>query len=574
MAKKILTKILNNKKIIFEVIAILLIILFAVSISPKTLQNDTFYTVSIGKLITENGIDMHDHFSWNQEPSGESLPYTYPHWLYDVGMYLIYNLGGWTAIYVSTCIFAAILGICIYKVNSKLNKNQIISFVITIGSLYLLKGYIAARAQLVTFILFILLLYNIERFVENKKIRNAIALFVIQTLIANLHVAVWPFTFVIYLPYIAEYIICEIIDISLYHKIKIYRLKRKIKILQTKLSQNSNNQKIQEKIDIQNKKLEELEIRVEKIKKRREENLENPYKLKLVKNKNVRWLILVMVITLFTGLLTPLGTTPYTYTILTLQGNTMENINEHLPMTLADNIQILCTLIIFLALLIFTKVKIRLSDLFMIGGLAYLMLASRRQSSMFVLIGSVILTRLIVELFIIYMNYKPEEITTKIFNKFTGFVLIAIVLCLSLNYFDDKKNDPYVNKVTYPVEASEWILNNLDLDSIKLYNEYNYGSYLLYKGIPVFIDSRADLYAPEFNTETGDPEDGQDIFSDFINSSNIGTYYGDIFEKYGITHVMVYENSKINMLIEKADSEKYNLIYSDDHFVIYEILEY
>lgn len=34
---------------------------------------------------------------------------------------------------------------------------------------------------------------------------------------------------------------------------------------------------------------------------------------------------------------------------------------------------------------------------------------------------------------------------------------------------------------------------------MKLFNEYNYGSYLLYKGVPVFIDSRADLYAPEFN---------------------------------------------------------------------------
>ena len=37
------------------------------------------------------------------------------------------------------------------------------------------------------------------------------------------------------------------------------------------------------------------------------------------------------------------------------------------------------------------------------------------------------------------------------------------------------------------------------MSSMRLFNEYNYGSYLLYEGIPVFIDSRADLYAPEFN---------------------------------------------------------------------------
>ena len=146
------------------------------------------------------------------------------------------------------------------------------------------------------------------------------------------------------------------------------------------------------------------------------------------------------------------------------------------------------------------------------------------------------------------------------------------MLAWSLHIYSKTKNLRYINDNIYPVQASEWILENLDVKNIRLYNEYNYGSYLLFKGIPVFIDSRADLYAPEFNTPSGNAKDGNDIFMDFINSSNINTYYGDIFEKYNITHVMVYKNSKISMLIRKADSEKYNEIYSDDNFVIYEIV--
>ena len=31
------------------------------------------------------------------------------------------------------------------------------------------------------------------------------------------------------------------------------------------------------------------------------------------------------------------------------------------------------------------------------------------------------------------------------------------------------------------------VLENIDLGTAKFYNEYNYGSYLLYKGVPVFI---------------------------------------------------------------------------------------
>ena len=40
------------------------------------------------------------------------------------------------------------------------------------------------------------------------------------------------------------------------------------------------------------------------------------------------------------------------------------------------------------------------------------------------------------------------------------------------------------------------------------------------------------------------------------------------FEKYDITHVILSKKSKLNMLINKND--KYNRIYSDDYFVIYE----
>ena len=559
----------NKKEIAFEIIAIILIILFAVSISPKTLQNDTFYTVSIGELILNNGIDMQDHFSWH-----ENLEYTYPHWLYDVMMYLIYSIDGFTAIYISTCVFAAILGIAIYKVNSKLTKNKILSFIVTIGVLYLLKGYIAARAQLVTFILFILLLYNIERFLQNKKFKNVIAILLIHTLIANLHVAVWPFTFVLYLPYIVEYLLCEVIELVLYKKIQIKQEESKIKAFEKYIEnfdKNKNKEKVlikkKEKLKASYEKLENLKIKANKIKEKREENLENSYKIVMKKNTNVRWLLFVFGIAIFTGLLTPLGTTPYTYTYYTLEGNTMQNINEHLPLTLINNTPILCTIVIFLMVMTFTKAKIKLHDLFIISGLTLLMFSSRRQASMFALIGSVAFTRMTTSLISEYIDCNVKDLVKKWFNKFTGFVMIAVMLILCVHFYKDIKDDEYISESSYPVDASTWILNNLDVENIRLFNEYNYGSYLLYRGIPVFIDSRADLYTQEFNRKTMIIND---VFTDFINASNIGVYYEDIFEKYDITHIILYKNSKINMLIEETDSEKYNLLYSDDHFVIYE----
>ena len=560
----------KNKEKIFWVLAIILIVLFAISISPKSLQNDTFYTVTIGKLISENGIDGQDHFSWH-----EGLPYEYPHWLYDLGMYKIFELGGWDAIYISTCIFAAILGICIFVSNSRLTKNSILSFFVTIAVLYLMKSYIAARAQLVTFILFIIFLYNIERFLQNRKIINAVMLLLIQTIIANLHVAVWPFTFVLYLPYVAEYLIACLIEIVLYKKVPIFVIKDKIKNIKRKIDKpNIDKAKLEilkNKLQILENKLEDKKIKAERIKEKREQELKNAYKITITKNNNAKWLILVMIVSIATGLLTPLGKTPYTYTYLTMIGNTVKNINEHLPLTLTKNVEMMSTLVVLLTLLIFTKAKVKLSDLFMLGGLTYLMFSSRRQQSMFVLIGSVAFTRTVTNWLIANFNYSNEKFAKKWINAFTMFVVSAILLSFSSNLYNKVKNDKYINESTYPVQASEWILENLDVKNIKLFNEYNYGSYLLYKGIPVFIDSRADLYAPEFNTKTGNKVNGNDIFIDFINESSISVYYGDIFKQYDVTHVILYKGSKVNMLIQKADSEKYKEIYSDNSFVIYEV---
>ncbi len=547
------TKMKNGIK--FTIMAVVLIAIFCVALTPVTLQNDTFYTIKIGEHIMQNGIDMQDPFSWHQD-----LAYTYPHWLYDVITYLIYNTFGMTGIYITTCILSVILGLTLFFTNKKLLKNQSISFIITIGVMYLIRGYIAARAQLVTFILFVLTIYFIERFLETKKKRYAVGLIIIPTLIANLHTAVFPFYFILYLPYIAEYIIAILAETIIYRKFAVAKLKFKIKSA-------ANKNEDPEKVKQLREELKKLEEKIDKIKVKRTKELQNPYKIKLVKRDNCKWLILIMVICIFTGLLTPLGNTPYTYLQKTMQGNTTQNINEHLPMTLANDTEVVCTLVILLAILIFTKTKIRLCDLFMIGGLGYLMLMTKRQVTMFTLIGSFILNRLMLELIQTETKKDLKELTTQFNNLVTVPVMVvvtAVMLGLSYHMAEDKFDDQYVDESAYPVQACDYILENIDLGKAKFYNEYNYGSYMIFRGIPVFIDSRADLYAPEFSGKD------EDIFMDFINTSNIGTFYEDTFEKYGITHVICYKNSKMNMIITKTHDSKFKELYSDKYFVVYE----
>ena len=226
MAKK--TKIFKQKKektnqskdkksmiLAFNIIAIFCITVFSIAIVPRAFQNDTFYTIKIGQLIRQNGIDYQDHFSWH-----ENLPYMYPHWLYDIIISLIFDFaGGYAGIYVSTIILSVMLGILLYFTNKKVSKNYIISFLITIAQMEVMKEYVAARAQLVTFVLFVATYLLIVKFLEKPKLRYAIGLIVIPIIIANVHSAVFPFYFILYLPFLAEYAIASLLDWHIPHKL-------------------------------------------------------------------------------------------------------------------------------------------------------------------------------------------------------------------------------------------------------------------------------------------------------------------------------------------------------------------
>lgn len=540
----------------FHVIITFFIIIFCTGIvAPKTLQNDTFYTVKVGEYIAQNGIGNlnQDPFSWIE------LPYTFPHWLYDLGMYEIHHLGGWTAIYLSTIILTSILGVSIYFTSNKISKNAPLSAIITFIAMYLMRPYVAARAQLVTFSLMILSIYLIEKYLEKTKKRYAVGLILMSLLIVNLHMAVWPFFFVIFLPYIAEYILSlDIFTFDLIVKLKIWIIK------------NYTSKNIDEKVEKLNKKIEHNKINRKKAR-------ENPYKIRITRNDNMKKLILVMIICAFMGLITPTGpSTPYTYLSKTMVGNTVKVINEHLPLDLPSNQEFVAFFVAFIVVLTFIDIKIDFKHLCYYLGILYLALNSRRQVSMFLVICTPILAKLIGEIFERYAPELQEKMIKLVNNFYCKVALTTMFLVIGIQGIKQKMEQSYYYPHDYPIYAAKWIKENLDYKNIKLFNEYNYGSYLLYNGIPVMIDSRADLYSPEFNTKTKDRKDGNDVFMDVQNIATGADDYKKTFENYGVTHIITYSDSRVSKKL-KSNSD-YEKIYPlteeekaiDTRFVIYQ----
>lgn len=145
-----------------------------------------------------------------------------------------------------------------------------------------------------------------------------------------------------------------------------------------------------------------------------------------------------------------------------------------------------------------------------------------------------------------------------------GAVYISLVIIvIALLDYKSIAGTPYVDPKSYPTVAADWINENLDVENIRLFNDFNYGSYLLFKDIPVFIDGRADVYDPQFN------ELENDSFLDYMQAGSSQATFKNVLEKYQITHAITTADSQFNQYLES--NENYTLLYNDGAFVIYEV---
>ena len=490
----------------FTLFFIIWIFIFATGMVQKTFQNDTFYTIKIGELILNNGIDMLDHFSIHA-----GLFYTYPHWLYDVFIYLVYDFFGYAGIYISSIILFWILLGLVFKINKKLTDSYFVASFATVVCALAVSGFVTARAQLVSFLVFSLEIYFIEMFLKNGKKKYLWGLLLLSLILCNIHVAVWPFYFILYLPYLAEYVVSFICS--------------KIKIK----NENKFVSFIKKKFVVEN-------------------------------NKNIKFIFIIMLASLLTGFITPIGDTPFTYLIKTMMGNSQKYIQEHQMISWINSPFTIIIAIETLFLSLFSKVKLR--DFFMICGLVLMSIVSTRHLSLLALVGTVCFARL----FSMFLNSSGFNIDSRFINLFNKkkvlipcFLGVIIVSGLMLNFHLKKE---FINSKLYPVEAVKYIKENIDINEMRLFNEYNFGSYLILNDIPVFIDSRADLYTKQFSGFE------YDIFDDFTYIVN---NYQEKFEFYDITHVLVYKNktSFYNLL---RNDNNYKILYEDDVFVLFEKL--
>ena len=128
-----------------------------------------------------------------------------------------------------------------------------------------------------------------------------------------------------------------------------------------------------------------------------------------------------------------------------------------------------------------------------------------------------------------------------------------LLYSLNLSSYD------YNISAMYPVATVKYLKNNADYSNIKLYNDFNFGSFLEFNDIPVFIDSRAEVYIKEFNG-------GFDIVSDYLDTKKFSTYKS-IFEKYKFDYALVYKASEIYYYL-KYDTE-FEIAFEEENYTLF-----
>lgn len=361
--------------------------------------------------------------------------------------------------------------------------------------MYLGRSIFVARAQQISFILFILEFLIIEKLLETNKKRYGVILIIIGILLANLHSSVYPVYFILYLPYIAEYILSKF-NINLKH-------------------------------------------------------------IQIEKRQNIKTLFVVFGVSLFTGLCTTTGLAPYTDMIKAMIGVSTTFIGELQNSTWYNNTAFYIIFLTITLIILFGKQKTKITDIFYILGFSAMTVVAYRCFYFFLFIGSISIAR-------IFSDFIVKN-DIRIGNKYIKIMfyvsLIVLYLLLMIVSFLSMQRNKYVEESMYPIEASNYILENLDVDTIKIYNAFNWGSYLELRGIKAFIDSRSGMFCNEFNPGVTILEDWLAVYDEKLN-------YNEIFNKYEITHVLVQNKEKLN---EKIDKDVlWKKIYQDKYFTFYE----
>ena len=265
-------------------------------------------------------------------------------------------------------------------------------------------------------------------------------------------------------------------------------------------------------------------------------------RLKHVQGPRKEYLIITILSVIFL-FATPLGIELPQYVIKTMTETSFKvHVQEWLPIQFG-NLNLRITFVVFIVTfvigLLIKKNRISLNSLILCGGLMLFAFSSWRFYAYF----GIVMAELLGELWKNEKEYNHHFIRTAIG---IGIILSCVGAGIP-NTFDSAA------KEYYPLKA----LSHINKDE-KVLNHYNWGGYLIYKGYPVFVDGRADMYTWEGK-----------VFKDYMEVLHGDFEINKVIKKYKPDKILIYKDSILDKFLSLMP--EFKKIYSDKLAVVYKV---
>ena len=267
--------------------------------------------------------------------------------------------------------------------------------------------------------------------------------------------------------------------------------------------------------------------------------------------------------TLYGGVATT-GTaiTPYgyqyllqTYHVLNL-GEILHHVGEWRPMNPYVDFAQELVLLSLLALALISGVKIGIVRVLMIVGLLHMSLQHMRGLAIFALVLPFLVTHPLQQQFtFLRPSVDPFPLfDRRIFRSLRTAIALSLTLIaggvLATTYAILRPADAPPSTST-PAAALDYAIGANITGPV--FNHYNFGGYLIFRGVPTFIDGRALPFGKEFNRDYITADDSNKL--------------DQLVDKYGVTWTLL--RPKSSAVLHFYQSPHWRRVYADDVAVVH-----
>ena len=457
----------------------------------ETLDSDMWWHLRTGELILQDGIPRQDTFSFTV-PDNQWITHE---WLSEVFMWLIYQVGSFPGLIL---VFAAIITLAFWLVYLRCNgRPYLATFVVLLAALASAPLW-GVRPQMFNILFAALFVFLVEGFKDGKVSRRTLWLLPFLTLIwANLHSG-----YLLGVALLATYVIGESGQL-LFHA-------------------------------------------------RPNRGLDWPA---------VGWLTLMTLLSFLAAVLNPNGPELWIYPFFTLGSHAMQQyIQEwqspdfHLSFFWPFAAMLLLGMISLLA----SRRKPALTDVLLYTGTGAAGLLSARHIPIFSIVATPVITRYLYlaldgTRFYAFLSGRSEGKSNHGMIALNWVLLIVIALVAVIWIVSKVQGNSDEIADHYPVAAVDY-LKNSDLAEQRGFNTYNWGGYLIWRDIPVFVDGRADVYGDEF-------------LHYYRRTFDLTSRWRQPLDEFEVDYIIIEQSSPLSNLL--LTSGQWLETYTDDVAVVF-----